>query len=120
MDTAPVCGYALPSTLWGRAPAREPLQMTRTRLLPGLFLAALLVGAQGAVVLHTLEHDAGVPVGKVCGTCVTATQLAAGGVDMPAGETLEPARLSLVPTAHRGFESVHTATVRQRGPPSYH
>ena len=93
--------------------------MTKTRLLPGLLLAALLIGAQGAVVLHTFEHDAGVPVGKVCGTCVTATQLAAGGVDLPAGEPLEPARQLFIPTAHRGFESVHTATVRQRGPPSY-
>ena len=93
--------------------------MTKTGLLPGLFLAALLIGAQGAVVLHTLEHDPGVPVGKVCGTCVTASQLAASGVDMPAGESLEPARQRIVPTAHRGFESAHTATVRQRGPPSY-
>ena len=93
--------------------------MTKTGLLPGLFLAALLIGAQGAVVLHTFEHDPGVPVGKVCGTCVTASQLAASGVDMPAGESLEPARQRIVPTAHRGFESAHTATVRQRGPPSY-
>ena len=94
--------------------------MTKTRLLPGLFLAALLIGAQGAVVLHTFEHDPGVPPGKVCGTCVTASQLAAGGVDMPAGESLEPARQLFVPTGFRGFESAHTATVRQRGPPSYY
>ena len=92
--------------------------MTKTGLLPGLFLAALLIGAQGAVVLHTFEHDPGMPIGKVCGTCVTATQLAAGGVDMPAGETLEPARQPFAPAARGGFESVHTATVRQRGPPS--
>jgi hypothetical protein len=89
-----------------------------TGLLPGLLLAALLIGAQGAVVLHTFEHDPGMPVGKVCGTCVTATQLAAAGVDMPAGEILEPARQPFAPAARRGFESVHTATVRQRGPPS--
>ena len=93
--------------------------MTKTGLLPGLFLAAFLIGAQVAVVLHTFEHDPGVPVGKVCGTCVTASQLAASGVDMPAGESLEPARQRIVPTAHRGFESAHTATVRQRAPPSY-
>jgi hypothetical protein len=93
--------------------------MTKTGLLPGLFLAAFLIGAQVAVVLHTFEHDPGVPVGKVCGTCVTASQLAASGVDMPAGESLEPARQRIIPTAHRGFESAHTATVRQRGPPSY-
>jgi hypothetical protein len=93
--------------------------MSKAGLLPGLFLAALLIGAQAAVVLHTFEHDPGVPVGKVCGTCVTASQLAASGVDMPAGGSLEPARQRIVPTAHRGFESAHTATVRQRGPPSY-
>ena len=91
--------------------------MTKTGLLPGLLLAALLIGAQGAVVLHTFEHDPGVPPGKVCGTCVTASQLAAGGVDTPAGESLQPARPLFVPTASRGSESVHTATVRQRGPP---
>ena len=107
-----------PLTLKERARARDPLQMTKNGLLPGLLLAAFLIGAQGAVVLHTFEHDAGVPVGKVCGTCVTASQLAAGGVDTPAGETLQPAAQLFVATASRGFESVHTATVRQRGPPS--
>jgi hypothetical protein len=91
--------------------------MTRTRLLPGLLLAALLIGAQGAVVLHTFEHDPGVPPGKVCGTCVTASQLAAGGVDTPAVETLEAGRQIFIPTASRGLQSVHTAPVRQRGPP---
>ena len=90
----------------------------KTGLLPGLLLAALLIGAQGAVVLHTFEHDPGAPLGKVCGTCVTASQLAAGGVDNAVGEGLEPARLLFTPTAFRGFETVHTATVRQRGPPS--
>ena len=92
--------------------------MTKTGLLPGLFLAALLIGAQGAVVLHTFEHEPGVPVGKVCGTCVTATQLAAGGVDMPADETLQPARKLFILTGFRGFEPAHSAAVRQRGPPT--
>ena len=92
--------------------------MTTARLLPGLFLAALLIGAQGALALHAFEHEPGAPQGKVCDTCVTASQLAAAGVDMPAGDTLEPAEQPFIPTAFRGFESVHTATVRQRGPPS--
>lgn len=69
-------------------------------------------------MLHTFEHDPGAPINKVCGTCVTASQLAAGGVDTPAGESLAPARAFFLPTAFRGFESVHTATVRQRGPPA--
>jgi hypothetical protein len=92
--------------------------MMKTRLLPTLFLAALLIGAQGAVVLHTFEHDPGAPLGKVCGTCVTASQLAAGGVDTSNGDMLELARHFVVATALLGFESALTATVRQRGPPS--
>ena len=92
--------------------------MIKTRLLPGLFLAALLIGAQGAVVLHTFEHDPGVPPGKVCGTCVTAGQMAAGSVDTAIGEVLEPPRLRFAPAASHGLQSVHTAGVRQRGPPS--
>jgi hypothetical protein len=92
--------------------------MTKSRLLPGLLLAALLIGAQGALALHAFEHDLGAPPGKVCGTCVTASQLAAGGIDNHVGDALEPARQLFVPTASHGFESVHTAPVRQRGPPS--
>ena len=92
--------------------------MTHSRLLPGLFLAALLIAAQGALALHAFEHDPGVPPGKVCGTCVTASQLSAGSIDSHAGDTLEPARQLPIPTASRGFDSVHTAPVRQRGPPS--
>jgi hypothetical protein len=92
--------------------------MTKTRLLPGLFLAALLVVAQGALTLHAFGHEPGAPQGKVCGTCVTASQLAAGSVDTGTGETLEPALQRFFPTANRDFEFVHTAPVRQRGPPS--
>jgi hypothetical protein len=86
--------------------------------LPGLLLAALLVGAQGALALHAFEHDPGTPQGKVCSTCVTASQLAAGSVDILTGDAPEPAPRIFITTASRGFESVHTATVRQRGPPS--
>jgi hypothetical protein len=88
------------------------------RLLPGLLLAALLVGAQGALALHAFEHEPGTPQGKVCTTCVTATQLDAGSVDILTGDAPEPVRHVIIPTASRGFGSVHTATVRQRGPPS--
>jgi hypothetical protein len=65
--------------------------MTRTRLLPGLLLAALLIGAQGALALHAFEHDPGAPQGKVCTTCITASQLNAGSVDTLTGDALEPA-----------------------------
>lgn len=92
--------------------------MTRTRLLPGLLLAALLIGAQGALALHAFEHDPGAPQGKVCTTCITASQLNAGSVDTLTGDALEPALQIFIPTARRGFEIAHSAPVRQRGPPS--
>ena len=92
--------------------------MTKTRLLPGLFLAALLIGAQGALALHAFEHEPGTPQGKVCTTCVTATQLDAGSVDTHAGDAPAPVRHLFIPTSSHGVGSVHTATVRQRGPPS--
>ena len=89
----------------------------KTRLMPGLLVAALLIAAQGALALHAFEHDPGAPQGKVCVTCVTASQLAAGSVDMHTGDLPEPAPQLFIPTASRGFESAHTAPVRQRGPP---
>ena len=97
---------------------RYPFSLMNTRLLPGLLLAALLIGAQSAIVLHAFEHDPGTPLGKVCGTCITAGQLAAGSVDSHAGESLPPFRQPYVPTESRGFESTHTAPARQRGPPT--
>ena len=90
----------------------------KTRLIRILFFAALLIVAQGALALHALEHEPGAPLGKVCGTCITASQLAAGGLDADPGSALEPARPVLVPTASQAFDSVHAATARQRGPPS--
>lgn len=87
------------------------------RLLPGLIVTVLVIAAQGALALHAFEHDPGAPQGKVCGTCVTALQLAAGSVDSHAGESLAPSRQLFAPAAHRGFESRHAAPVRQRGPP---
>lgn len=88
-----------------------------TRLLPSLFLAALLIAAQGVLALHALEHDPGAPQGKVCTTCVTASQLVAGCVDIHVGDAPEPLLHVFTPAVSRGFESVHTATARQRGPP---
>jgi hypothetical protein len=92
--------------------------MINTRLLPGLFLAALLIAAQGVLALHAFEHEPGAPQGKVCTTCVTASQLAAGNIDIHVGDAPEPVRHFITAAASRGFESVHTAIVRQRGPPS--
>ena len=91
--------------------------MKYNRLMPSLLVAALLIAAQGALAVHAFAHDPGAPQGKVCATCVTANQLAAGSVDMHAGDLPDPAPQLLIPTASRGFQSVHTAPARQRGPP---
>ena len=90
----------------------------KARLLPGLFFAALLIAAQGALALHAFEHDPGAPQGKVCTACVTASQLAAGSLDMHAGDLPEPAPQLFVPVATRGLESAPSTPARQRGPPA--
>jgi hypothetical protein len=90
----------------------------KTRLIRSLFFATLLIVAQGALALHAFEHESGAPQGKVCGACITAGQLAAGSMDAHSGESLEPAQHRFVPTTNQGFDSVHAATARQRGPPA--
>jgi hypothetical protein len=90
----------------------------KTGLLPALLLAALLIGAQGALALHAFEHDPGAPQSKVCTTCITASQLAAGSVDTPITDAPEPVRQLFIPAATRGFDSAQSTTARQRGPPS--
>ena len=90
----------------------------KARLLPGLFFAALLIAAQGALALHAFEHDPGAPQGKVCTTCVTASQLAAGSLDTHAGDLPEPAPQLFIPATTCGFESAQSTPARQRGPPA--
>ena len=92
--------------------------MDKPRLLPSLLLAALLIAAQSALLLHAFEHDPGAPQGKVCGACVTGSQLAAASVDEAAPEELEPAAQVFTPATQGGLQSLHTATARQRGPPA--
>ena len=85
--------------------------------MPGFFIAALLIGAQGALAVHAFEHDPGAPQGKVCTICVTANQLGATSVDTQTGDAPEPAPQHFIPSASRGFQPVQTTPVRQRGPP---
>jgi hypothetical protein len=73
--------------------------MDRPRLLPGLLLAALLIAAQSAFLVHAFE-------------------LTAGSVDNPAPDATEPAAHVLAADADGGFDSLHTSTARQRGPPA--
>jgi hypothetical protein len=92
--------------------------MDKPRLLPGLFLAVLLIVAQSALALHAHEDDPTATQGKVCAACVTAGQLAGGSLDDPAPGALEPAAQVLVPTANGDFETQPAPAARQRGPPA--
>lgn len=86
-------------------------------LFPGLLLAALLVGAQFAMVVHAFEHDVGAPQGKVCSTCLTAAQLGAASLDSPVATEIRPLPVAWVTAAVCGWTSRHVLTARQRGPP---
>lgn len=93
-------------------PSRKP------GLLPNLLLAALFITAQAAAALHAFEHDLGVPQGKVCTTCATASQLAGACVDTQAVHDLEPACCSFAYALNGNFHSIRAVVVRQRGPPA--
>ncbi|HNP34754.1 MAG TPA: hypothetical protein PKK10_02770 [Woeseiaceae bacterium] len=87
------------------------------RLLPGILLAALLVGAQLATVLHAFEHDLGTAQSKVCATCVAAAQLGAAGIDSHPGIELAGQKFRHAPITMLALSSVPAPTARQRGPP---
>jgi len=88
------------------------------RTLPWLFLAVLFISAHAAAALHVFEHDLGVPQGKVCTTCVTASHLSGACTDEPITELLSPTCHSLVATEGSASVSRHAIAVRQRGPPA--
>ena len=88
------------------------------RLAPGLILALLLVGAQSAALAHAYEHDLGTAQNQACATCVTASQLSAASVDHSAPADSFFGRSSFNGTFAESFASIHTLTVRQRGPPA--
>jgi len=86
--------------------------------MPWLFLVALFICAHAAAALHAFEHDLGVPQGKVCTTCVTASYLSGACTDDPITELLEPTCHSLVATGGSASVSRCAIAVRQRGPPA--
>jgi len=96
--------------------------MTRWRgkpgFLPSLLLAALLVGAQFAAVVHAFKHDIAAPQDKVCATCLTAAQLGAASIDDPVTADICPAPLSWDTADFLSCISRPVPVVRQRGPPA--
>ena len=86
-------------------------------LMPNLLLAALLLFAQFGLSLHDFGHEPGAPQGKVCSTCVTASQLSAASVDTHTQEVIVPATWHHRPEQYDGPTSAALLLVRQRGPP---
>ena len=87
-------------------------------ILPNVVLAALLVAAQLAAVLHDFEHELGAPQSKVCSTCTTASQLGAASVDSQFPEDPDLPGSSFTAAANIDFQSTRTVIARQRGPPA--
>lgn len=89
----------------------------QTRFVASLVLAAVLVGAQAVVAAHALDHDAGLLQGKVCASCVAASQLASACI-----ENSPPTHVSAFgpvfnSTATPDRIMLRSLVVRQRGPP---
>ena len=87
-------------------------------MLPNIVLAAMLVAAQLAAVVHDFEHELGAPQSKVCSTCATASQLGAASVDGHFPEDPNPPGSSYTAAANVDFQSARTVVARQRGPPA--
>jgi len=81
-------------------------------------LTALLVAGQAGAVLHAFEHDAGIPQGKVCATCVTASQLGVASIDNAVTVDLKPPSVPHDSVAAPTCRSRHVLVARQRGPPT--
>ena len=96
--------------------------MTRLRrltgFLPGLLLAALLVGAQFAAVLHAFAHEFGTPQSPVCQACTAASHLGAASVANEPVVALPAARPVPIADVAVEFHSTSFTTPRQRGPPA--
>jgi len=96
--------------------------MTRLRrltgLLPGLLLAALLVGAQFAAALHAFAHEFGTPQSPVCQACTAASHLGAASVGSEPDVELPSVRPLPVADVAVEFVSTPLTAPRQRGPPA--
>lgn len=86
--------------------------------LPNLALALVLIAAQAVASAHAFEHDAGSTKNQACTTCVAASQLGAATVDTGTVCTIAAPTQIHVEASISLFDSIHTLTVRQRGPPA--
>jgi hypothetical protein len=104
-----------------RIPERTRLDRAHRQpgTLPWLFLAMLFLFAHAAAALHVFEHDLGVPQGKVCTTCITASYLSGACTDEPITQLLSPTCHALIATAGSASASRYAIAVRQRGPPAH-
>jgi hypothetical protein len=100
-------------------PRRRMNRMPRqSGLYPNLLLAALLLCGQFGSLAHAYEHDPGAPQGKVCPTCVTASQLSAASVDTHTPDPIAPAASQVRPEQHSEPASATAIHLRARGPPA--
>jgi len=90
----------------------------KTGTLPNLVLAVVLIAAQSVASTHAFEHETGSAQNQVCTTCVAASQLGAATVDTGAINTATDATHVHVEASVCQFDSIHTLTARQRGPPA--
>lgn len=88
------------------------------RILPGMLLAVLLLGAHFSVAVHAFEHDVSALQGKVCSTCVTAAQLGTASVDHPVIAGPQHAVTRHSPVVAISGASLDVPVACQRGPPT--
>lgn len=86
--------------------------------LPNLVLALILVAAQSVVSAHVLQHETGSAQNQVCTSCVAANQLGAATVDNGMVYAISVSTHEHVEASVTFFDSIHTLTIRQRGPPA--
>ena len=89
----------------------------QTRFITSLLLAVVLIAAQLVVAAHALDHDPAQLQGKVCASCVAASQLGSASID----HAPPPHVGEFTPVFHftsvRNYDALHLPVVRQRGPP---
>jgi hypothetical protein len=90
----------------------------KSALVPSLLLALLLLGAHAASLAHAYQHEPGTPQNKTCTLCIAASQLASACVDTHACASVEIHQASRSASQDIDFDTLHTITVRQRGPPA--
>lgn len=86
--------------------------------LPNLALAVVLIAAQSVVSAHEFEHDPGSTQNQVCTTCIAASQIGSASIDSGTVYTVTNSTHTHVEASVSQFDTIHTLTIRQRGPPA--